>query len=116
MDKEETRDPAYDIPFADCKKSYLGETQRKFITRKGEHQKAAARRQGETKIKQRSLCKTFFGVSSIKNLRSNTEFENAGKTMLITTSCALIGHIRNNVNDLKDYNEKECCSNVSSCF
>ena len=36
--------------------------------------------------------------------------------MLITTSCALIGHIRNNVNDLKDYNEKQCCSNVSSCF
>ena len=47
MDKEATSDPAYDIPCADCKKSYVGETQRKFITRKGEHQKAAARRQGE---------------------------------------------------------------------
>ena len=47
MDKEETRDPVYDIPCADCSKSYIGETQRKFITRKGEHQKAVARRQGE---------------------------------------------------------------------
>ena len=49
MDKEETRDPAYDISCADCKKSYVGETRRKFLTRKGEHQKAAARRQGEKK-------------------------------------------------------------------
>ena len=47
MDKEETRDPVYDIPCADCSKSYVGETQRKFLTRKGEHQKAVARRQGE---------------------------------------------------------------------
>ena len=47
MDKEETRDPVYDIPCADCSKSYVGETQRKFITRKGEHQKAVAWRQGE---------------------------------------------------------------------
>ena len=47
MDKEETCDPVYDIPSADCSKSYVGETQRKFLTRKGEHQKAVAQRQGE---------------------------------------------------------------------
>ena len=40
MDKEDTRDPVYDIPCANCSKSYVGETQRKFITRKSEHQKA----------------------------------------------------------------------------
>ena len=37
--------------------------------------------------------------------------------MLITISCALIGHIRNNVRDLivaKTTKGKECCSNVSS--
>ena len=45
IDKEETRGPIYDIPCADCSKSYVGETQRKFSTRKGEHQKAVARRQ-----------------------------------------------------------------------
>ncbi|XP_068756578.1 uncharacterized protein [Montipora capricornis] len=45
IDKEETRGPVYDIPCADCSKSYVGETQRKFSTRKGEHQKAVARRQ-----------------------------------------------------------------------
>jgi len=68
-------------------------------------------------IKQRSLCKTFFGVSSIKKLRSNAEFENAGKTMLITISCALIGHIRNNISDLigaKTAKGRESCSSVSS--
>ena len=47
MDKEETRDPVYDILCADCSKSYVGETQTKFLPRKGEHQKAVARRQGE---------------------------------------------------------------------
>ena len=37
--------------------------------------------------------------------------------MLITISCALIGHIRDNVNDLigaKTTKGKECCSNVRS--
>ena len=46
MDKDETRvydETVYDIPCADCSKSYIGETQKKFITRKGEHQKAVAR-------------------------------------------------------------------------
>ena len=47
MDKEETCDPVYDIPCTDRSKSYVGETQRKFLTRKGEHQKAVAGRQGE---------------------------------------------------------------------
>ena len=47
MDKEDTRDPVYDIPCADCSKSHVDETQRKFITRKGEHQKAVARGQCE---------------------------------------------------------------------
>ena len=37
MDKEEIHDPVYDIPCTDCSKSYIGETQRKFIARKGEH-------------------------------------------------------------------------------
>ena len=45
IDKEETRGPVYDIPCADCSKSYVGETQRKFSTRKGEHQNAVAQRQ-----------------------------------------------------------------------
>ena len=47
MDKEETCDPVYDIPCADCSNSYVDETQRKFLTRKGEHQKSVAWRQGE---------------------------------------------------------------------
>ena len=47
MDKEDTRDPVYDISCANYSKSHVGETQRKFITRKSEHQKAVARRQGD---------------------------------------------------------------------
>ena len=47
MDKEETHDPVYDIPCADCSKNKVGETQRKFITKKSEDQKAVALRQGE---------------------------------------------------------------------
>ena len=58
MDKEATSDPAYDIPCADCKKSYVGETQKKFITRKGEHQKAVARQQGEKSVLADHVIKT----------------------------------------------------------
>ena len=68
-------------------------------------------------IKQRSLCRTFFGVSSIEEATVSTL--KRGKKMLITISCALIGHIRNNVGDLigaKNTKGKECCSNVSSCL
>ena len=50
-------------------------------------------------IKQHSPCKTFFGDSAIEKLRANAQFENAEKTILITVSCALIGHMRNNVGD-----------------
>ena len=35
MGKEEIRDLVYDIPCAVCSKNYVGETQRKFTTRKG---------------------------------------------------------------------------------
>ena len=66
-------------------------------------------------IKQRSLCRTFFGVSSIEEATVSTL--KRGKKMLITISCAPIGHIRNNVGDLigaKNTKGKECCSNVSS--
>ena len=36
------------------------------------------------------------------------------KNDVIAISCALIGHIRNNVNDLIGAKGKECCANVSS--
>jgi len=62
MDKE-TRDPVYDIPCADCSKSYIGETQRKFITRKGELQKAAARRQGEKSALADHVVKTNHDIA-----------------------------------------------------
>ena len=76
MDKEATRDPAYDIPCADCKKSYVGETQRKFITRKGEHQKAAARRQGEKSVIADHVIKTNhdFAFNEATILRTNNNW------------------------------------------
>ena len=63
MDKEDTRDPVYDIPCAKCSKSYVGETQRKFITRKSEHQKAVARRQGEKSALADHVIKTNHDIS-----------------------------------------------------
>ena len=75
MDKEETRDPVYDIPCADCSKSYVGETQRKFLTRKGEHQKAVARRQGEKSALADHVIKTnhdiAWGEATILRTNSN---------------------------------------------
>ena len=79
-------------------------------------------------MKQRSLCKTFFGVSPIKEtpifldyVSIPREFENrednAGKTTLFTIFCDLIGRLLNNVSDLigaKTTKGKECCLNVSS--
>ena len=63
IDKEETRDPVYDIPCADCRKSYIGETQRKFLTRKREHQKAVARRQGEKSALADHVIKTNHDIA-----------------------------------------------------
>ena len=63
MDKEDTRDPVYDIPCANCSKSYVGETQRKFITRKSEHQKAVARRQGEKSALADHVIKTNHDIA-----------------------------------------------------
>ena len=62
MDKE-TCDPVYDMPCADCSKSYIGETQWKFITRKGEHQKAVARRQGEKSALADHVIKTNHDIA-----------------------------------------------------
>lgn len=58
MDKEETHDPIYNIPCTDCSKSYVGEMQRKFITRKDKHQKAVARRQGKRSALTDQVIKT----------------------------------------------------------
>ena len=63
MDKEETCDPIYDIPCADCSKSYVGETQRKFKTRKGEHQKAVGWQQGEKSALADHVIKTNHGIA-----------------------------------------------------
>ena len=60
---EETRDPVYDSPCADCSKSYSGEMQRKFLTRKGEHQKAVARRQGEKSALADHEIKTYHDIA-----------------------------------------------------
>ena len=38
--KDQTRGAIYSIPCKDCDKSYIGETKRKFSTRRKEHQKA----------------------------------------------------------------------------
>ena len=63
IDKEDTRDPVYNIPGANCSKSYVGETQRKFITRKSEHQKAVARRQGEKSALADHVIKTNHDIA-----------------------------------------------------
>ena len=63
MDKEDTRDRVYDIPCANCSKSYVGETQRKFITRKSEHQKAVARRQGKKSALADHVIKTNHDIA-----------------------------------------------------
>ena len=62
MDKE-TRDPVYDILCADCSKSYVGETQKKLLPRKREHQKAVARRQGEKSALADHVIKTNQGIA-----------------------------------------------------
>ena len=62
MDKEETCDPVYDIPCPDCSKSYVGEMQRKFITRKGEHQKSVVRQQGEKSALADHVIKTNHNI------------------------------------------------------
>ena len=76
IDKEETRDPVYNIPCADCSKSYIGETQGKFITRKGEHQKAVARRQGEKSALADHVIKTNHDIAWDKAtvLRTNNNW------------------------------------------
>ena len=63
MDKEETHDPIYDIPCADCSKNQVGETQRKFITRKSEDQKAVALRQGEKSALADHVIKTNHDIA-----------------------------------------------------
>ena len=61
--KEDTRDPVYGIPCANCNKSYVGGTQRKFKTRKSEHQKAVARRQGEKSALADHVIKTNHDIA-----------------------------------------------------
>ena len=63
MDKEDTRDPVYDIPCAICSKSYVGETQRKFITGKSEHQRAVARGQGKKSALADHVIKTNHDIA-----------------------------------------------------
>ena len=63
MDKEKTHDPVYDSPCSDCSKSYSGETQRKFLTRKGEHQKAVTRRHGEKSALADHVIKTSHNIT-----------------------------------------------------
>ena len=63
MAKEEIHDPVYDIPCTDCSKSYIGEMQRKFIARKGEHQKAVASRQGEISALADHVIKTNHNIT-----------------------------------------------------
>ena len=63
MGKEEIRDLVYDIPCAVCSKNYVGETQRKFTTRKGEHQKAVARLQKEKSALADHVMKTNHDIA-----------------------------------------------------
>ena len=63
MGKEEIRDLVYDIPCAVCSKNYVGETQRKFTTRKGEHQKAVARLQKEKSALADHVIKTNHDIA-----------------------------------------------------
>ena len=63
MGKEEIRDLVYDIPCAVCSKNYVGETQRKFATRKGEHQKAVARLQKEKSALADHVIKTNHDIA-----------------------------------------------------
>ena len=62
VDKE-TCDHVYNIPCADCSNRYAGETQRKFITRKGEHQKAVVRREGEKSVLADHVTKTNHDIA-----------------------------------------------------
>ena len=63
MGKEEICNLVYDIPCADCSKNYIRETQRKFKTRKGEHQKAVARRQKEKSALADHVIKTNHDIA-----------------------------------------------------
>ena len=63
MGKEEIRDLVYDIPCAVCSKNYVGETQRKFKTRKGEHKKAVARLQKEKSALADHVIKTNHDIA-----------------------------------------------------
>ncbi|XP_068719627.1 uncharacterized protein [Montipora capricornis] len=76
IDKEETRGPVYDIPCADCSKSYGGETQRKFSTRKGKPQKAVARRQSKKSALAHHVTNTNHDIAwdEATILRSNSNW------------------------------------------